>query len=134
MSRLHAIAGLAAVLLAGGPALAQHAPAQGQAQGQASVNLQGTESHAWMANPHMKDFYALSKATFAKGTAGIDFAAYREKSYAIFRAFGTSMGMDPAGMVDHLKLIPGQMVQIVKDDPRALDSYESFVEAMIGPE
>ena len=130
MSRLHAIAGLAAVLLAAGPAFAQPAPAHGQA----GVNLQGNDSHAWMANPHMKAFYALSKATLGKGTAGIDFPAYREKSYAIFRAFGTSMGMDPAGMVDHLKLIPGQMVQIVQDDPHALDNYESFVEAMVGPE
>lgn len=36
-------------------------------------------------------------------------------------------------MVDHLELIPGQVVQIVKDDPRVLDSFESFIDAMVGP-
>lgn len=36
-------------------------------------------------------------------------------------------------MQDHLKLIPGQMVQIVTGDPGVLKTYDSFIEAMVGP-
>ena len=36
-------------------------------------------------------------------------------------------------MQDHLKLIPRQVIQIVKEDPKVLDSFESFTDAMIGP-
>jgi hypothetical protein len=42
--------------------------------------------------------------------------------------------MDPDKMQDHLKLIPRQVAQIAKDDPKTLDSYASFVEAVFGPE
>jgi hypothetical protein len=101
-------------------------------QGQ-TLNLQGDQS-AWINNDHMRGFYALSKEMLGKGAPPLDAASYREKSYAIFRAFGTSMGMSPDGMVDHLKDIPGQMVDIVKDDPKVLDSYDNFVVALIGPQ
>jgi hypothetical protein len=36
-------------------------------------------------------------------------------------------------MQDHLKLIPRQIVDIVKEAPHALDSFETFTEALIGP-
>ena len=128
MSRLLAAAA-AVLLLAATPALAQHAPATGER----TVNLQGAEGHAWAENPHMKRFYELSKATLGPGAPKLDFKAYERKSFAIFRDFGASMGMSPAGMVDHLKLIPGQVVQIAKEDPHVLDSYANFRDAMMGP-
>jgi hypothetical protein len=36
--------------------------------------------------------------------------------------------------VEHLKDIPRQMVGIVKDDPKVLDSYEAFTVALMGPQ
>ena len=35
---------------------------------------------------------------------------------------------------DHLKLIPGQVVQIATEDPQALASYDNFVAAVFGPQ
>ena len=71
--------------------------------------------------------------TLGKGTKGVDVAAYEQKSYAIFRAFGAERGPSPEAMQDHLKLIPRQVVKIVQDDPHVLDSFDSFAEALIGP-
>ena len=110
-----------------------HARQAAPAQGGQTLSLQGDQS-AWINNDHMRGFYALSKEMLGKGAPPLDAASYREKSYAIFRAFGTSMGMSPDGMVDHLKDIPGQMVDIVKDDPEVLDSYDNFVVALMGPQ
>lgn len=129
MSRLPRIALAFTAALIAAPALAQHAPPAPSS----TANLQGNDGHAWTQNPNMKRFYELSKATLGPGAPKLDFPAYQAKSYAIFRDFGRSMGMSPEGMVDHLKLIPGQVVQIAKEDPHALDTYDTFIEAMIGP-
>lgn len=116
----------AAVLALAAPAAAQHG-------GQPSANLQGNDTASWMADPHIHQFYDLSKATLGRGTSGVDVEAYEQKAYAIFREFGASRGMPPQAMQDHLKLIPRQIVQIVKDDPHALDSYDNFTTALVGP-
>jgi hypothetical protein len=132
MSRLHGIAGMtAAALLAAGPALAQHehaAPAP-----TTTANLQGDEGHSWAANPNIRAFYELSKARLGPGAGKLDFKDYERRSMAIFDQLGASMGWKPGLMRDHLKLIPGQTVQIVKEDPHVLDNYENFITAMLGP-
>lgn len=122
-----------AVLMAAGPAWAQHGQQPAEQAGTTTKNLQGENNDAWFENPHIHAFYDLTKETLGKGTDGIDFAAYRDKSYAIFRAFGTSMGGNAEGMVDHLKDIPRQMVGIVKEDPHVLDSFKNFRLALEGP-
>lgn len=116
-----------AVMMTAPAAFAQQAGQQGETH-----SLQGDQS-AWINNPHMHAFFDLTKAKLVGGVA-LDFEAYRDASYAIFRAFGTSMGMSPEGMVDHLKDIPRQMVGIVKDDPNVLGSYDNFVVALMGPQ
>ena len=98
-------------------------------------SLQGGDEHqrTWADNPSMRAFYELTVATLRKGTDKIDFPAYQQKSYAIFREFGASMGWKPEAMIDHLKDVPRQMVGIVKDDPQVLDSYDRFKIALAGP-
>lgn len=96
------------------------------------MDLQG-DPRAFVDNRHIRAFYALSVETLGKGTQGVDVAAYEQKSFAIFRAFGAEFGLGPEQMQDHLKLIPRQVVQIVRDDPHTLDSFETFTDALIGP-
>ena len=115
---------LAAVSIAG---LAQAAPPS-----DATHSMQGGEQ-AWINDPHMHAFYEATRAAFAGGPAKVDVDAYEQKSFAIFRDFAPAMHMTPAGMVDHLKLIPRQVVQIVREDPHVLDSYDNFVAATFGP-
>lgn len=102
------------------------------AAGGQAVDLQG-DPRAFMDNRHIRAFYALSVETLGKGTKDVDIAAYEQKSYAIFRAFGAERGPSAEGMQDHLKLIPRQVVKIVQEDPHALDSFETFTDAMVGP-
>jgi hypothetical protein len=121
---------LALALLAASPAaLAQHdAPAPPSR----TANLQGGDTDKFMHNDYMRRFYALSVSTLKAG-GNPDLNAYEQKSYAIFREFGVSMGVGPEHMQDHLKLIPRQVAQIAKEDPHMLDTFDSFVEAMVGP-
>jgi hypothetical protein len=111
-------------------AAAQAAPAP------RSVNLQGdgSEQKRWMNSPYWHQFFDLSKSALKDGPAKVDMAAYQTASMEIFGKFAESMHMPPAAMQDHLKLIPGQVVQIYKDDPHVLDSFDNFVLAMLGPD
>ena len=96
--------------------------------------MQGNDEQAWINDPHMHAFYDTAVAAFSQGPSKVDVSAFEQKSFAIFRAFGTARGVPPDAMQDHLKLIPRQVVQIVKEDPKVLDSYANFVAATFGPQ
>jgi hypothetical protein len=99
----------------------------------AHENMQGDQS-AWINNSHMHAFYDLTVAAFAHGPAAVDRPKFEADAHKIFREFAVSMHMNPAGMEDHLKLIPGQVIQIATDDPKTLASYDNFVVAVFGPQ
>jgi hypothetical protein len=95
------------------------------------VDIQGAGE--WKKAPQMRAFYDATVATFANGT-DIDVDAYEARSFAIFREFARASGVSEAGMVDHLKLIPRQVVGIVKEDPAVLQSFDAFWAALAGPD
>ena len=117
--------------LLNGTALAQHEEHSSEPQ-TITLDARGGGDE-WFQNPHMVEFYALSVEMLRANRDRIDVARYEQRSYAIFRAFAESMGVDPDGMIDHLKAIPREMVDIVADDAKVLDSYENFLVALRGP-
>lgn len=123
---LLAAAALGSTAMAGPPAAA---PAASTAK-----SLQGNDVQSWINDPHMHAFYDTTVAAFAQGPAKVDVAGYEQKSFAIFRDFGVAKGVGAEHMQDHLKLIPRQVVGIVKEDPKVLDSYANFAAAVFGPE
>lgn len=130
--------GFVAVLAVGLSACDGHMPMHGHGgthipPGQAAINLQGNDTAAFMANPNIRAFYDLSVKALANGPDKVNFPVYREQSYALFRAMGVSMGVGPAAMQDHLKDIPGQVVQIVREDPTVLKDFDAFKVALVGP-
>ena len=133
MNRLARILTAALVLGFCHPAAAQ--PAAPAPQGSRTINLQGDggEQKRMAADVHIHDFYALTKAAFERGPAEVDVATYEQRAFAIFRDFGEKTGVGADRMQDHLKLIPRQVIQIVKDDPKILDSYDNFILALMGP-
>ncbi len=134
------VLGAALALALNAPAFAQHpaghpdhAPVKPEAG--KTVSLQGPqEQAAWANDPYMKKFYEGTKVRLGNGGVNkVDLAAYEADARAIFAEFAKARGVDPAAMQDHLKLIPRQIVQIVKEDPTVLDSYDNFIVAMMGP-
>ena len=87
----------------------------------------------WKRSPHMHAYYDETVATFKNG-ADIDVDAYEARSFAIFREFARANGMNEAGMIEHLKLIPRQVVGIVKENPAVLNTYDAFWAALAGPD
>jgi hypothetical protein len=124
-------AGVLAALALGSSALAHPPAAEAAAK---TVSLQGNDAQSWISDPHMHAFYDTTLAAFARGPAKVDVPAFEQKAFAIFRDFGVAKGMGAQAMQEHLKLIPRQVVGIVKEDPKVLDSYGNFVAAVFGPE
>lgn len=87
----------------------------------------------WKKSPQMRAFYDASVEMLGPG-AKADVDAYEAKSFAIFREFARVNNIPEAAMIDHLKLIPRQVVRIVEDDPSVLKSYDAFWIAMVGPD
>ena len=81
----------------------------------------------------MRAYYDITVDTFADGL-DIDVGAYEARSFTLFREFARANGMNEEGMIDHLKLIPRQVVDIVKENPAVLQNYDSFWAALAGPE
>ena len=86
------------------------------------------DGSAWKRSPHMHTFYDTTVATFSHGT-NINVDAYEAKSFAIFREFARANGVSEDAMLDHLKLIPRQVVGIVKENPAVLKSYDDFLDS-----
>lgn len=113
------------------PATPLHGRAQPATGQPTTADLQGSD--AWRRDPHIRTFYDTVKTAFANGPDKVDSADLEAKSFAIFRDFAVSRGMDPDAMQDHLKLIPRQMIRVVREDPAVLASYDSFADAVFGP-
>jgi hypothetical protein len=116
-------------------AACSHAPRHSRSSEQAAqpttVDIQGASE--WKRSPYMQAYYELTVATFKNGN-DIDVDAYESKSFAVFREFARANGRNEQAMVDHLKLIPRQVVTIVKEDATVLNSYDSFWAALAGPD
>jgi hypothetical protein len=90
------------------------------------------DSSSWKRSPQLRAYYDMTVAAFAHGT-NIDVDAYEAQSFAIFREFARANHVSEPAMLDHLKLIPRQVVGIVKENPAVLASYDSFWTALVGP-
>ena len=127
---LRMLAATALALAISAPALAAD-PAPADAP--RTVNMQGGQQ-AWINDPHTHALYQLAVAAFANGPDKVDKVKFKQDSFTIFRDFGRTTGMGADAMVDHLKLIPDQVVQIATEDPKVLASYDNFIAAMLGPQ
>jgi hypothetical protein len=114
---------------AGSPA---HIASNSDAPQPATVSI-ADDGADWKRAPQMRAFYDATVAAFANGSS-IDVDAYEAKSFTIFKEFARANGVSEAAMLDHLKLIPRQVVGIVKENPAVLKSYDDFWIAMVGPD
>ncbi len=76
--------------------------------------------------------YELTKAVFVVGADNVVLSEYENKMFDLIR-HSEEFKDDPQAFIDHIKAIPGQTIDIVKEDPKVLDSCENFQVSMVGP-
>ncbi len=119
---------LAAALLGAAPA-----PAIAQESTTPQTYSARDEQAQWRDAPAFHQFYQATVDAFANGPDRVDRAAFEERSREIFTAFAIANNMSVEGMLDHLKAIPGEMIENARREPEILASYDAFIEALMGP-
>lgn len=92
------------------------------------------DASGWINDPHLHEFYQMTVEAFAHGPDHLDQAAFNKRFREIFTDFAATRHVPPDRMLDHLKRIPGEVILIVKRDPKTLDSYDNFAIALFGPQ
>jgi len=77
--------------------------------------------------------YELTKNVFSVGVENVVLSDYENRMFDLIRN-SEEFKDDPEPFIDHIKAIPGQTIEIVKEDPQVLDSCENFEVAMVGPQ
>lgn len=77
--------------------------------------------------------YALTIALFAEGVEQVQLAEYEQQVFTLAVASEEFAGASAEAIIDHLKDIPRQLVEIIREDPAVLDSCSNFSVALVGP-
>ncbi|MBL4581750.1 MAG: hypothetical protein JKY29_08030 [Gammaproteobacteria bacterium] len=131
--------GLTAVLLT---FLGFHLAADSQGEGQflemhrvsdapATVSMRQND-FALCGQPFYDDVYALTVEIFAEGAENVNLEYYQEQVFALVRS-SEKFGDDAEAFVVHIKDIPGQLLEIIREDPQVLASCANFSVALVGP-
>ncbi|NKB32450.1 MAG: hypothetical protein GKR91_05070 [Pseudomonadales bacterium] len=79
------------------------------------------------------DLYDITVEEFAVGADSVGLAEYENSVFTYVRTSENFPYGDREGWVDHIKAIPAQMIDIVREDPAVLDSCANFSVALVGP-
>lgn len=87
---------------------------------------------ALCGQPFYDDVYALTVEIFAEGAEDVNLETYQEQVFALVRS-SEEYGGDAKAFVVHIKDIPGQLIEIILEDPEVLASCANFSVALVGP-
>lgn len=87
---------------------------------------------ALCGQPFYDDVYALTVEIFAEGVENVELEYYQEEVFGLVRS-SEEFGDDPEAFVLHIKDIPGQLIEIIREDNEVLASCANFSVALVGP-
>ena len=87
---------------------------------------------ALCGQPFYDDVYALTVEIFAEGVENVELEHYQEQVFGLVRS-SEEFGDDPEAFVQHIKDIPGQLIEIIREDSEVLASCANFSVALVGP-
>ena len=87
---------------------------------------------ALCGQPFYDSLYALTVKVFAEGASNVMPSEYAEQVFALVHS-SAEFAANADAFVDHIKDIPGQLVEIILEDPEVLASCANFSVALVGP-
>lgn len=100
-------------------------------QGPATFSLRQND-FALCGQEFYDDVYALTVDVFAGGAANVNLDDYTAQVNALVHSSKEFEGSADE-FVEHIKDIPGQLLEIISEDPTVLDSCANFSVALVGP-
>lgn len=105
----------------------------GDVSGPASAMSLMQSDSALCDQPYFIEVYDLSVAMFSGGIEKVSQEEYAEAMFDHARHSGHFTAEQAEGWILHIKDIPGQFVEIFREDPTVLDSCYNFQVAAVGP-
>ena len=90
------------------------------------------DDFALCGQPFYDDVYALTVEIFAEGAENVNLEYYQEQVFALVRT-SEEYGDDAQAFTLHIRDIPGQLIEIILEDPEVLASCANFSVALVGP-
>lgn len=78
-------------------------------------------------------FYELTSALYASRGKGVTVPELETSMFDYIRNYPTLSEAKAEGWVEHIALIPGQLVDIIAEDPAVIESCANFSVALVGP-
>lgn len=78
-------------------------------------------------------FYELTSALYASRGKGVTVPELETNMFDYIRNYPTLSDAEAEGWVEHIALIPGQLVDIIAEDPAVIESCANFSVALVGP-
>ena len=102
------------------------------ADGPVTVSIRQND-YALCGRAMYDELYALTVEVFAVGAENVKLSEYEQKVFALVVASDEFAGASAEAVIDHIKDIPRQLVEIIQEDPAVLDSCSNFSVALVGP-
>lgn len=97
-----------------------------------AMSLMQTDT-ALCDQPYFVEVYELNVAMFSQGVESVRPEQLAEAMFDHARNSGYFTPEQAEAWIDHIKDIPGQFVDILREDPSVLDSCYNFQVASVGP-
>jgi len=104
----------------------------GNGTGTATISIR-QEDAPLCESQFYRDLHELTVEIFAVGATNVKVAEYEQQVFGLVRAADEFKGSAEA-FIEHAKAIPAQLVDIIKEDPKVLDSCENLSIALVGPQ
>lgn len=104
----------------------------GQESGPVTISIREGDGSLCI-EPVFQEYYQLTVKAFAAGPASVDEEKFRQDTFDLMKTSDFFGDLTPEQIVDHIKDIPGQLIQIIREDASVLENCENLSIALIGP-
>ena len=78
-------------------------------------------------------FYEVTRSVYAANAGAVSVAELESATFNYIRNYPAMSDAEAEAWVEHIDLIPGQLVDIIAEDPEVIDSCANFSVALVGP-
>jgi len=78
-------------------------------------------------------FYELTSALYANREEAVTVAELENTMFSYIRSYPALSEAEAEAWVEHIDLIPGQLVDIIAEDPAVIESCANYSVALVGP-
>ena len=78
-------------------------------------------------------FYEVTRGVYAANAGDVSVAELENATFNYIRNYPSMSDAEAEAWVEHIDLIPGQLVDIIAEDPGVIESCANFSVALVGP-